>query len=239
MEVYKKPMNSSTQQAKESGRSLPGGPVPGGPQNQVLEGHALCGKGAQPGWPKGCGKPFLSGRQGQVYCCNLHGSGRVDHGPGCSIADTSEDPIIRRAETGAGVIDKKGKRARSRGSTSPLFKANSQKKKAGRRIWVPEEIERLKRTVMEIEPYQNKPQTIRISYFSTHPGAEYVDIRVYLRGRPTRRGLIVHRDLIPQVIAGLKQALQLNSEFPAPGSNSLSDRDTGVGRPLMQSFDDF
>jgi hypothetical protein len=34
----------------------------------------------------------------------------------------------------------------------------------------------------------------------------YADVRVYRGGLPTRQGLVIHRDLLPDVLAGLRQA---------------------------------
>ena len=50
---------------------------------------------------------------------------------------------------------------------------------------------------------------LRVSVFR-QGGHEYVDVRLYRLGRsgayPTRVGLPIHRDLLPDVLAGLRQA---------------------------------
>ena len=50
---------------------------------------------------------------------------------------------------------------------------------------------------------------IRVSVFR-QGGHDYVDVRVYSLGRggayPTRVGLPIHRDLLPDVLAELRQA---------------------------------
>jgi Transcriptional Coactivator p15 (PC4) len=65
--------------------------------------------------------------------------------------------------------------------------------------------EQLKRVILEVPKYRNRPETIRVSLLS-YRGHVYVDIRVYLAGKPTRKGIAIHRDLLPQVLAALQQA---------------------------------
>jgi hypothetical protein len=50
---------------------------------------------------------------------------------------------------------------------------------------------------------------LRVSVFR-QGGHDYADVRIYRLGRsgayPTRVGLPIHRDLLPNVLAGLRQA---------------------------------
>ena len=71
--------------------------------------------------------------------------------------------------------------------------------------WNPRVIEASKQTVADIPKYPNRPETIRVSAFRVGD-ALYADIRVYLRERPTRQGLVIHYDLLPPVLAGLTAA---------------------------------
>ena len=65
--------------------------------------------------------------------------------------------------------------------------------------------EQLKRVVREIPKYRRRPETIRVSLLP-HRGHVYVDVRVYVAGKPTRKGIAIHRDLVPAVIEGLQRA---------------------------------
>jgi len=49
-----------------------------------------------------------------------------------------------------------------------------------------------------------KPETIRVSALPMRQDL-YADVRVHLREHPTGQGLVVHRDLIADVIAGLQE----------------------------------
>ncbi len=74
--------------------------------------------------------------------------------------------------------------------------------------WVPHLVERLKEPVVDIPKHQSgKPETIRVSVLPMGRHF-YADIRVYLRGRPTRQGLVVHHDLIADVITRLREVLR-------------------------------
>jgi hypothetical protein len=66
--------------------------------------------------------------------------------------------------------------------------------------------EQLKRVVVEIPKYRNRPETIRISLLP-YRAHLYIDVRTYLKGKPTRKGITVHRDLGPAVIEGMQRAL--------------------------------
>jgi hypothetical protein len=66
--------------------------------------------------------------------------------------------------------------------------------------------EQMKRVVLEVPKYRNRPETIRISLFPYREHV-YVDVRVYVAGKPTRKGLAIHRDLLPAVLEGMQRAL--------------------------------
>lgn len=69
-------------------------------------------------------------------------------------------------------------------------------------------VERLKEPIVDIPKHQGgKPETIRVSVLPKGHHL-YADVRVYVRGHPTGQGLVVHHDLIPDVIAGLQEALR-------------------------------
>jgi hypothetical protein len=67
--------------------------------------------------------------------------------------------------------------------------------------------EQLKRVVLEIPKYRNRPETIRISLLP-YKGHVYVDVRVYLKGKATRKGITIHSDLVPAVVEAMQRALR-------------------------------
>ena len=80
--------------------------------------------------------------------------------------------------------------------------------------------EQRKRVVLEIPKFPNRPKTIRVSVFPLH-GHEYVDVRIYLADKPTRKGVTIHRDLLPAVLEGLQRAQRTAWEqWPAPGTGA-------------------
>jgi hypothetical protein len=103
--------------------------------------------------------------------------------------------------------------------------------------WDPALIEQLKRTVTEIAKYPTRPEVIRVSVLrrGLH---DYVDLRVYRKGHATRQGLVIHVDLLPQVLAGLTragavawEALPRPDERPRQGGRG---DETGVFWPAME-----
>jgi hypothetical protein len=63
----------------------------------------------------------------------------------------------------------------------------------------------MKRVVLEVPKYRHRPETIRVSLFP-YRGHVYVDVRVYLAGKPTRKGIAIHRDLLPAILEGMQRA---------------------------------
>jgi hypothetical protein len=59
----------------------------------------------------------------------------------------------------------------------------------------------LNRVIAELPKRAVPPETIRVSLAPLSGG--YADVRVYRGGWPTGRGLVIHRDLLPAVLAGL------------------------------------
>jgi hypothetical protein len=92
-------------------------------------------------------------------------------------------------------------RGTPRGSTGPV---PAPEKKRGRVRWNPQEIEALKVVIAEVPKRWRPPETIRVSVIPLSGG--YADVRVYRGGRPTRQGLVIHRDLVPAVLDGLTVA---------------------------------
>ena len=73
--------------------------------------------------------------------------------------------------------------------------------------------EQLKRVVLEVSKYRNRPETIRISLLPCRAHM-YVDVRIYLAGKPTRKGITIHSDLLPAVLEGMQRALQTSNQLP-------------------------
>ena len=71
----------------------------------------------------------------------------------------------------------------------------------------PPRFEQLKRVVLEVPKYRNRPESIRISLLP-YRAHMYIDVRTYLKGKPTRKGIAIHRDLMPAVLEGMQQALR-------------------------------
>jgi hypothetical protein len=90
-------------------------------------------------------------------------------------------------------------------------------------------VEQTKRVVLDIAKYPNRPETIRVSLVPRGHHT-YTDLQVYLAGNPTRQGLVMHRDLLPQVIAALQQALQTAwNRLPAPDEARDTEPRWGTG----------
>jgi hypothetical protein len=58
---------------------------------------------------------------------------------------------------------------------------------------------------LEIPKYRNRPETIRVSLLP-HRAHLYIDVRIYLKGKPTRKGITIHSDLMPAVVEGMPRA---------------------------------
>lgn len=74
--------------------------------------------------------------------------------------------------------------------------------------WDARLVERLKNIIVDVPKHRGgKPESIRVSAF-TMGHHVYADVRVYIAGHPTRQGLVVHTDLIADVITGLQEVLR-------------------------------
>jgi hypothetical protein len=91
--------------------------------------------------------------------------------------------------------------------------------------------EQLKRVVLEVPKYRNRPETIRVSLLP-YKGHVYVDVRVYVAGKPTRKGITIHSDLVPAVVEGMQRALRTSwDELPRPWEPGPPRGQTGVTWP--------
>jgi hypothetical protein len=89
----------------------------------------------------------------------------------------------------------------------------------------------MKRVVLEVLKYRHRPETIRVSLFP-HRGRVYVDVRVYLAGKPTRKGIAIHRDLLPAVLEGMQRALHTWwDDLPRQWEPGPARGQTGVSWP--------
>ena len=75
--------------------------------------------------------------------------------------------------------------------------------------WNPALVEARKVVIAEIAKSERPPTVIRVSVFR-QGGHDYIDVRHYRLGRngayPSSVGLPIHRDLLPEVLAGLTAA---------------------------------
>jgi hypothetical protein len=105
--------------------------------------------------------------------------------------------------------------------------------------WFAPLIEQAKRLVAEIAKYPNRPETIRVSLFPRGHHT-YADVRVYLAGKPTGKGLVIHLDLLPQVIAALQQTLHEDwGRLYAQDSDRDGEPTRGEGYTEVQLPPDF
>jgi hypothetical protein len=91
--------------------------------------------------------------------------------------------------------------------------------------------EELKRVVLEVPKYRNRPETIRISLLPYRQHL-YVDVRIYLKGKPTRKGITIHRDLVPAILEGMQRALHTWwDDLPRQGKPGPAPGQTGITWP--------
>jgi Transcriptional Coactivator p15 (PC4) len=135
-----------------------------------------------------------SPRQARLLCSKCHGEPRYPGqrwGARCFARYHANRRARRRHERAAGPMHDKSTTCSTRrpyNTPSPLF-------------------EQLKRVVLEVPKYRNRPETIRISLLP-YKGHVYVDVRVYVAGKPTRKGITIHSDLVPAVMEGMQRALR-------------------------------
>jgi starch phosphorylase len=93
----------------------------------------------------------------------------------------------------------------------PPTPTHAPKGKRGR-LWDPATVERLKVWIADIPKRARPPEVIRVSVIPL--SGSYADLRVYRGGFPTRLGLVLHFDLLPDVIEALQDALQRRGSAP-------------------------
>lgn len=142
-----------------------------------------------------CEQTFKPERYGQRFCGNICG--------GKAATAVLEAEQQRRAE---------GRQSMARGpawnmrNSKPSVPLRARVREQPR--WDPRLVERLKNIVVDVPKHPGgKPETIRVSALPMGHHL-YADVRVYLRGHPTRQGLVVHTDLIADVITGLQEVLR-------------------------------
>jgi hypothetical protein len=85
--------------------------------------------------------------------------------------------------------------------------------------------------VLEVPKYRNRPETIRISLLP-HRQHMYIDVRIYLKGKPTRKGITIHSDLVPAVVEGMQRALRTWwDDLPRPSEPGPAPGQTGISWP--------
>jgi hypothetical protein len=91
--------------------------------------------------------------------------------------------------------------------------------------------EQLKRVVLDLPKYRNRPETIRVSLLPYREHM-YIDVRTYLKGSPTRKGIAIHRDLVPAVLEGMQRALRTSWDaLPRQWEPEPTQGQTGVTWP--------
>jgi hypothetical protein len=81
-------------------------------------------------------------------------------------------------------------------------------------------IEQLKTVVCDIPRSPQSAETIRVSIVM-RAGHRSIDLRVYLAGHPTEHGVSLREDLVPELIAGLRDALDGLEHTPDSPAASL------------------
>jgi hypothetical protein len=159
---------------------------------------------AVPPWTHGAaGMQGISPRPPRPPCSKCHGEARYPGqrwGPRCFARYHANRRARRRRERPAGSVRDRATTYSIRqpyNTPAPLF-------------------EQLKRVVLEVPKYRNRPETIRISLLPYRQHL-YVDARIYLKGKPTRKGITIHSDLVPAVLEGMQRALRTSwDQLPRP-----------------------
>jgi hypothetical protein len=142
-----------------------------------------------------CEQTFTPLHWGQRFCGNICG--------GKAATAVLEAEQQRRAE---GQQSMAHGPAWNRGNSKPSVPLRA--RVPAQSHWDPRLVERLKNIVVDVPKHPGgKPETIRVSALPMGHHL-YADVRVYLRGHPTRQGLVVHTDLIADVITGLQEVVR-------------------------------
>jgi hypothetical protein len=89
----------------------------------------------------------------------------------------------------------------------------------------------LKRVILEVPKYRSRPETIRVSLLPYRQHL-YIDVRIYLKGKPTRKGITIHSNLVPAVLEGMQRAQRTCwDDLPRQGEPGPSRGQTGVTWP--------
>jgi hypothetical protein len=157
-----------------------------------------------PKWTNGpAGMQGISPRQAQPPCSKCYGEPRYPGqrwGPRCFARYHADRRARRRPE-------REGNRPRDKATTNNIRRPYNTP---------PPLFEQLKRVVLEIPKYRNRPETIHVSLLP-YKGHIYVDVRVYVAGKPTRKGITIHADLVPAVMEGMQRALRTSWDtLPRP-----------------------
>jgi hypothetical protein len=150
---------------------------------------------AAPKWTNGAaGMQGISPWPSRPLCSKCYGEPRYAGqrwGPRCFARYHANRRAHRRREREAGRLRDKAttySTCRPYNTPTPLF-------------------EQLKRVVLDLPKYRNRPETIRVSLLP-YKGHVYVDVRVYVAGKPTRKGITIHADLVPAVVEAMQRALR-------------------------------
>jgi hypothetical protein len=81
-------------------------------------------------------------------------------------------------------------------------------------------MEHLKTVLCDIPRAPHSAETVRVSVV-TRAGHRAVDLRVYLAGHPTEHGVSLREDLVPELIAGLEDALDTLEHATDPRAPAL------------------
>jgi hypothetical protein len=195
-------------------------------------GVEVCGSRHQPGFPgHPCGHPFPARRSGQVYCCAGHGAGQSGHTTDCPLLQARQRQPVERVERPTVVAAPPPS-----ASTRPPPTPGRASKGKRRRLWDPETVERLKVPIADVPKRARPPEVVRVSFIPLSRG--YADVRVFRGGLPTRQGLPIHFDLLPDVIDALRDALRRGAEpGRVPRRSVTRDEWTDMAEPSARDVD--
>jgi Transcriptional Coactivator p15 (PC4) len=174
---------------------------------------------AAPQWAdRAAGMQGISPRQARPPCSKCYAEPRYTGqrwGPRCFARYHADRRARRRRE-------REANRARDKATISSNRKGYNTP---------PPLFEQLKRVVLDLPKYRHRPESIRISLLP-YKGHVYVDVRVYLKGRPTRKGITIHSDLVPAVVEAMQRALRTSWDtLPRPWESGPARGQTGVTWP--------
>jgi hypothetical protein len=204
-------------------------------------GARVCGEGAEPDWPRGCAQRFPARRSGQLYCCQGCGGGSR-HTADCPLLQARmASPVPPRRVERPAIVAAGPASAWAPIRSTPERRATGATKGKRRGLWDPAEIERRKRLIARIPKSQRPPSEYRVATFMADNGHTYVDLRVYKGSAgqlPTRTGLPIHIDKLPDVIEALRDALRREAQLgPAAPRGSVRDEWAPVAELVAEDVD--